>query len=164
ASPKSLSSSSSSDNSIFTEKFFISCSSGIALACIAFAIAGVGKALSNAVDGICAACEIRVEMGNCLIPTSMIGAGLIFAIVIVFTINPEQMTTLDKCSRIIAASLVGSLSIYYGSMAMSAVTKYGMGTNIRQKSFKNVFLIVLVIGELISLFGIMLYFLIANKK
>ncbi|EIJ87606.1 V-type H+-transporting ATPase 16kDa proteolipid subunit [Nematocida parisii] len=132
----------------------------ISLLCPTFA--GVSLGMSKASIGICNSASIKSDIILTIIPSAFIGVGVLYSVLLFFTTAPQGTPTeFSIPMKWLAAYIVTGMGMFWGSISLGDISAVATVTAAQQKRFKPSFFLLLVFGELIGLFGLIVGFILS---
>lgn len=117
--------------------------------------AGVSIGMSKASQGICQSATVKNDIVLTIVPAAFIGVGILYA-GLVFFLNPPIGTPpgFGKALLWFAGNVVTGLGIFWGAIGLGDISSVATITTAQQKRFKMSFFLLMVFGEFVLLFSL----------
>ncbi|KAH9385293.1 V-type H+-transporting ATPase 16kDa proteolipid subunit [Nematocida major] len=131
------------------------------------AFAGVSIGMGKASHGVCQAAAVKNDVVLTIIPAAFIGVGVLYAGLLYFIGGVEgPPISFEVPLRWLAANIITGFGIFWGSLALGDISAVATVTAAQQKRFKMSFFLLMVFGEFIGLFSLIIgvILLLGNKQ
>lgn len=127
------------------------------------ALAGVSIGLSKASHGVCQAASIRNDLMLTVIPAGFIAVMILYAILIFFIGRKTEIPAdFTQCLSWFAGQVVAGLGFFWAAYGLGEISTVVTVTTAQQKKFISSFFLLLVFGEIVGLFALILGVLLTN--
>ncbi|EHY64643.1 V-type H+-transporting ATPase 16kDa proteolipid subunit [Nematocida ausubeli] len=131
----------------------------VLLLCPAFA--GVSIGMGKASHGICQSAAVKNDIVLTVIPAAFIGVSILYAVLLFFITPPTgDANTFTMPLKWLAGYIVTGMGMFWGSVGLGDISAVATITAAQQKRFKTSFFLLLVFGEFIGLFGMIVGFML----
>jgi len=119
--------------------------------------AGVSIGLSKATHGICQAASIRNEIVLTLLPAGFIGVMVVYVILLFFIGGKNKVPEeFSECLPWLAGQIIAGFGMFWGAVGLGEIAKIATVATAQQKRFFASFLLLLVFGEFVGLFSMII--------
>ncbi|KAI5187740.1 V-type H+-transporting ATPase 16kDa proteolipid subunit [Nematocida homosporus] len=128
------------------------------------ALAGVSIGLGKASRGVCKAASVRNDIMLAIIPVGFIGVMILYAALIFFmgkrTEVPKDFQT---CMAWFAGQVVTGFGLFWAATGLGDIVETATFTAAEQKKFLSSFFLLLVFGEFVGLFALIVGVLLTGS-